>query len=156
MGEVVRSLVADRMRTSWLCRGCGWKNELAKRKCANPDCSRSRPAKRVPQHAKALRDHDYEHYRELNAIVHGPAMPPDWSSDDCGCCGRSAKGTRRLDRDHGHDRSEITYGRPRGLACPGDWGCNKLMSRLTLAKAREIVAYLERIEDHYRAAEEAA
>lgn len=60
-----------------------------------------------------------------------------------------------MDRDHGHDKTEVTYGKPRGLACPGDWGCNKLMSRLTLEKARQIVAYLERAEAHYQAADAA-
>lgn len=68
---------------------------------------------------------------------------------ECGVCGREPHDLRNMDRDHGHDRTESSYGKPRGLACPGDWGCNKLMSRLTLAKARQIVAYLERVEAFY-------
>lgn len=139
-------------RRYWSCPGCGSRLERIKQKCP---CGRARPKARVPVHAKTLRDDSYELYRDLNEEVHGPAMPPEWQPDDCGCCGVHPKGTRHMDRDHGHDRSESSYGRPRGLACPGDWGCNKLMSRLTLQKAREIVAYLERVEAFY-ALEEAA
>lgn len=100
----------------------------------------------MPVHARTLRDDDYRAYRELNALIHGPAFGGDWQPDDCGVCGAHPKGTRHMDRDHGHDRSEASFGRPRGLACPGDWGCNKVMARLTLERARMIVAYLERVE----------
>jgi hypothetical protein len=54
-----------------------------------------------------------------------------------------------MDRDHDH-----LTGLPRGLACPGNQGCNALMpSQLTLERARLIVGYLERVEA-YRAREE--
>jgi hypothetical protein len=125
------------------------RNERIKQKCANVNCRRARPKPRTAPHARTLRDDSYQTYEALNGLVHGPAMPPEWQPSDCGCCGAAPKGVRHMDRDHGHDRSETSYGRPRGLACPGDWGCNKLMSRLTLAKAQEIVAYLQRVEDHY-------
>ena len=52
--------------------------------------------------------------------------------------------------------SELTIhdhltGLPRGLACPGNQGCNALMpSQLTLERARLIVSYLERVENYYR------
>lgn len=131
-------------RKTWLCR-CGHKNEGAKRKCAG--CSRAKPKKRVPVHARTLRDDSFETYRDLNAIIHGPAMPEDWNPEDCGCCGKKPKDARNMDREHGHDPSEHSYGKPRGLACPGDWGCNKLMSKLSLVKARQIVAFLERAEE---------
>lgn len=133
-------------RKYWLCCGTRWPR--TKRLC--PSCGRSRPKARVPAHAKTLQNDDYNVYRDLNAEIHGLAFGPEWDPEDCGCCGRSPKGTRHMDRDHGHDRTELSYGRPRGLACPGDWGCNKLMSRLTLERARQIVAYLERVDGFYR------
>lgn len=141
----------SRTKRYWLCQGCGTRNERRKIKCANPDCNRRRPKKRVPKHARTLRDDSYEVYREINATIHAAAFGPEWDPDCCGVCGGAPKGTRHLDRDHGHDRSELSYGKPRGLACPGDWGCNKLAARLTARKAREIADYLERVEAHYRA-----
>jgi hypothetical protein len=115
------------------------------------NCRRARPKRRVPVHARTLRDDGYEVYREINAAIHGQAFDGDWGPDDCGVCGTAPKSTRHMDREHGHDRSEPTYGKPRGLACPGDWGCNALMSRLTLRQARLTVAYLERCEAFYGA-----
>jgi hypothetical protein len=137
----------------WTCpKGCGARWERTLVKCRTEGCAGRRPKKRVPVHARTLRDDDYPVYRDLNALIHGPAFGGEWQPDDCGVCGAHPKGTRNMDRDHGHDRSESSFGRPRGLACPGDWGCNKLMSRLTLVRAREIVSYLERVDDHYEAA----
>lgn len=130
----------------WTCPSCATRHPRTKQKCS---CGRSRPKRRVPVHARTLRDDDYPTFRAFNAEVHAAAFDGDWTPDNCGCCGVAPKGTRHMDREHGHDRSELSYGRPRGLACPGDWGCNRLMSRLTLAKARQIVAYLERVEAHY-------
>lgn len=132
----------------WSCPGCGTRNERIKQKC--PTCRRSRPKRRVPIHERTLRDDSYAVYREINQAIHGHAFGGEWQPDDCGVCGKPPK-VVRLDREHGHDRSEPTYGKPRGLACPGDWGCNALMARLTLRKAREIVAYLERCEAFYGA-----
>ena len=88
---------------------------------------------------RTLRDDGYAVYEALNEQIHGSAMPPEWQSSDCGVCGTHPKGTRHMDRDHGHDKSEITYGKPRGLLCPGDWGCNVLMSRISLVRARALV-----------------
>lgn len=129
----------------WSC-SCGQRWPRLKQRCT---CGRSRPKKRVPVHARTLRDDSYAVYRALNEQIHGQAFDGDWQPDNCGCCGAAPKGERHMDREHGHDRSEVTFGKPRGLACPGDWGCNALMARLTLAKAREIVAYLERCEAFY-------
>lgn len=124
------------------------RNERIKQKC--PACRRARPKKRVPVHARTLRDDNYTVYREVNAAIHGGAFGGEWQPDDCGVCGAAPKSAaRNMDREHGHDRSEPTFGKPRGLACPGDWGCNALMARLTLRKAREIVGYLERCEAFY-------
>lgn len=126
------------------CPKCGMRNdrEGGRRKCANLACRAVLPKRRVPQHATTLRDHDFDHYRQINMEIHG-------RDRECGVCGREPHDLRNMDRDHGHDRTESSYGKPRGLACPGDWGCNKLMSRLTLARARQIVAYLERVEAFY-------
>jgi hypothetical protein len=83
-----------------------------------------------------LRDDPYEVFERVNREIHG-AEP-----DHCGVCGKPPSTARHMDRDHDH----IT-GLPRGLACPGNTGCNALMPRqLTLERARLIVAYLERVE----------
>jgi hypothetical protein len=90
-----------------------------------------------------LRDTPFPQFAALSVEIHGGEYGA------CGCCRRAPKDERNMDRDHGHDRSEITFGKARGLACPGDYGCNRLMARLTLEKARQIVGYLERVENHY-------
>jgi ribosomal protein L37E len=152
----------------WLCK-CGQRNERVKQRC--PTCGNPRPKPRVATHAKALRDIPYETYRDLNGLVHGPAMPGDWNPDDCGVCGKPRSQEYRHDRDHGHLRGSLTYGKPRGLACGGNQGCNILMVPwVTTAAARgianakwaagepdaerwELIArYLFRIEAHYQAA----
>jgi hypothetical protein len=62
-------------------------------------------------------------------------------------CGKPRSQERHHDRDHDH-----TTGLPRGLACPGNQGCNALMPRwLTAARARAIADYLERVEAYYAA-----
>lgn len=137
------------MRRYWTCSRCHNRNPRTNLKCLTEGCAGRRPKARVPVHARTLRDDDFPVYRELNDLIHGPAFGGEWQADNCGVCGSSPKGLRNMDRDHGHDRSESSYGKPRGLACPGDWGCNKVMSRLTLRRAREIVAYLERVEAYY-------
>lgn len=113
------------------------------------DCRRKRPKAHVPPHARTLRDDPYETFRAINEQIHGHAFGPEWQPDNCGVCGAPPKGERHMDREHGHDRSESSYGKPRGLACPGDWGCNKLMSRLNLERARAILEYLERVDEFY-------
>lgn len=110
-----------------------------------PSCNRSRPKKRRQPHMKAL-DNSYEAFRAFNAEVHGPAFGPEWQPDDCGCCGKKPREHRRHDRDHGHRKAENSYGKMRGLLCPGDSGCNMLMKGLTAVRAREIADYMERAE----------
>ena len=125
----------------WSCT-CGERWPRLKQKCT---CGRARPKKRVPIHARTLRDDSYPTYVKVNADIHGAAMPGEWSPEDCGVCGKPASTARHNDRDHDH-----STGRPRGLACPGNTGCNALMPRqLTLARARLIVDYLERCEAFY-------
>ena len=123
------------MAKTWLCP-CGTRNERVKQRCTNEDCRRARPKRRVPAHARTLRDDSYEVYERVNRELHG-AEP-----DCCGVCGKPPSTARLMDRDHDH-----LTGLPRGLACPGNQGCNALMPRqLTLERARLIVAYLERVE----------
>lgn len=124
----------------WTCP-CGARNERIKQKCAS-GCGRSRPKRRVPAHARTLRDDPYSVYEQVNAELHGPAHDGEWTPDCCGVCGKPPSTARHMDRDHDH----IT-GKPRGLACPGNTGCNALMPKqLDLARARLIVAYLERVQ----------
>jgi hypothetical protein len=123
----------------WTCP-CGTRNERIKQRCANLECRRARPKRRVPKHAQTLRDDSYSHYENVNAELHGPAFGGEWTPDCCGVCGKPPSTARHMDRDHDHET-----GLPRGLACPGNQGCNALMPRqLTLERARLIVAYLER------------
>ncbi len=128
------------MARYWTCP-CGTRNDRIKQKCANVDCRRSRPKARVPKHARTLRDDPYRVYRDVNEQIHGHAFGGDWQPDDCGVCGKHSSITRHNDRDHDHET-----GLPRGLACPGNQGCNALMPRqLTLERAELIVAYLRRV-----------
>ena len=129
----------------WTCPRCAMRNERIKQRCANLTCRAPRPKKRVPVHARTLRDDPYAVYRDVNAQIHGAAFDGDWTPDDCGVCGKHSTLARHNDRDHDH-----VSGLPRGLACPGNQGCNALMPRqLTLPRARLIVAYLERVEGFY-------
>ena len=121
----------------WLCPGCATRHPRIRQKC---ECGRSRPKRRVPVHARTLRDDPYHVYEQVNEELHATAHGPEWDTDCCGVCGKPPVTDRPMDRDHDH----IT-GKPRGLACPGNQGCNALMPRqLDLARARLIVAYLER------------
>ena len=129
----------------WSCP-CGTRNERRKQRCANEDCRRKRPKRRVPAHARTLRDDPYPVFRAVNADIHGGAFGGEWGADCCGVCGKPPTTERHMDRDHDH-----RTGNPRGLACPGNQGCNALMPRqLTLERARLIVAYLERVEAYYQ------
>jgi hypothetical protein len=126
---------------TWLCP-CGTRNQRVKQKCAGEGCNRRRPKRRVPVHARTLRDDSYLEYVAVNARLHASGFDGDWHPDHCGVCGKPPSTERHMDRDHDH-----TTGLPRGLACPGNSGCNALMPRqLTLERARLIVAYLERVE----------
>lgn len=105
----------------------------------------------MPVHARTLRDDPYPTYERINGEIHAAAFDGEWTPDSCGVCGKPPSTARHNDRDHDH-----TTGNPRGLACPGNQGCNALMPRqLTLERARLIVAYLERVEAFYAARPEA-
>jgi hypothetical protein len=126
----------------WTCP-CGTRNERIKQRCVA--CRRARPKKRVPAHARTLRDDPYTVYEQVNAQIHGPAFQGEWTPDSCGVCGKPPVTARHNDRDHDH-----LTGKPRGLACPGNRGCNALMpSWLTAERAELLAAYLRRVEAFY-------
>lgn len=128
-------MTATARRRYWSCP-CGTRNERVKQRCTN--CRRARPKRRVPKHAVTLRDDSYEAYEAFSRIVHGG------EDDSCRVCGRPRHESRNHHRDHDH-----VTGKPRGVVC---FQCNKLMPRLlTLARARQVVAYLERAEAFYGA-----
>lgn len=168
MGPYSRQVALLHMSRTWLCP-CGTKNERIKRKCVNPTCSRSRPKPRVPKHAQTLRDQPYAVFELINGEVHGPAHGGEWDASCCGVCGRPPSQDRHNDRDHGHLRGSLTYGKPRGLACGGNHGCNVLMLPWVTAETARgiadaktqvgepdaplwvlIAGYLERIDEWYR------
>ena len=130
-------------RRYWTCpKGCGGRWERTLVKCRTEGCTGRRPKKRVVAHARTLRDDPYTVYRDVNERLHAQAFGGEWTPDCCGVCGKPPTTARHMDRDHDH-----VTGLPRGLACPGNNGCNALMpSQLTLGRARLIVAYLERVE----------
>lgn len=119
------------------CPKCSHRSDRAggRRKCQG--CGAPLPKRRVPTHARVLRDTTYARFVELNEQVHG-------QGDSCGVCGRAPSESRRHDRDHDH-----RTGQARGLACVR---CNReLLRSSTLDEARAVVAYLERVEAFYAA-----
>ena len=140
---------------SWTCPVCHRKNEArtSSRTCAF-GCGATKPPPRV---TKAKPAEGYAVFDRVNADIHGVA------DGSCGVCGKPPGEHRKNDRDHDH-----RTGLPRGLACPGNSGCNVLMAKwVTAATARGIAkakrlagepdaerweliaAYLERVEAHY-------
>lgn len=127
------------MPSYWSCPGCGTRNERVKQRCGNEDCHRKRPKRRVPRHARTLRDDPYELYVQVAEQIHGV------TDEACCVCGKPRSQERRHDRDHDH-----RTGQPRGLACAGNTGCNALMpSWLTRERAQAIADYLGRVEAFY-------
>ena len=126
----------------WTCPKCAARWERSLTKCRTEGCTGRKRRSRVPKHAETLRDDSYPVYEQINLELHGPAFNGEWTPDCCGVCGKPPSSERHMDRDHDH-----VTGRPRGLACPGNQGCNALMPRqLTVERARLILAYLERSE----------
>lgn len=132
------------LKRYWLCRKCGNRWERTKRKCT---CGGNRPAARVPAHARTLRDDNYERYCRAAQQIHGV------TDESCCVCGKPRSQDRRHDRDHGHLKGDLSYGKPRGLACVS---CNRLMPReLDEERARLVYLYLQRVRKFYEL-EEAA
>jgi hypothetical protein len=121
-------------------------------------CDGKRRKKRRARHAEVLRGDTYPLFVQANEQIHGV------TDESCGVCGKPRSQERRHDRDHDH-----RTGNPRGLACPGNTGCNVLMlpwisaaTALGIAQAKAaagesdatrwflIAAYLKRVEDFYR------
>lgn len=141
MGGVSGFTVSDAggllARRYWLCCGTRWPR--TRRIC--PACGRSRPKARVPKHAETLRDDSYETYCEAAAAIHGV------TDESCCVCGKPRSQERRHDRDHGHLKGDLAYGKPRGLACVL---CNRLMPReLDEERARLVYLYLRRVRKFY-------
>src|ERR1051326_2754812 len=96
--------------------GCGHRNDRAggRRKCAS--CGTALPKRRTRKHREVLRGDTYPLFvtaaREIRGVT----------DESCCVCGKPRSQERRHDRDHDH-----RTGKARGLACPGNTGCNVLM-----------------------------
>lgn len=144
---------------TWLCGKCGHTNEVrtSSRKCAGCGELTKRKTRR-PKHSEVLRGDTYPLFVQAAREIHGV------TDESCCVCGKPRSQGRRHDRDHDH-----RTGKPRGLACPGNSGCNMLMLPwVTAATAwgiykakaqagepdaerwRLIAWYLERVEAWYR------
>ena len=130
------------MKRYWLCPGCGTRNERVKQKCSGEGCKRSRPAARAPKHAEAIRGDNYASvYVPFAAEVHGV------TDESCCLCGKPKPERARHHRDHGHNKGELSFGKPRGILC---WRCNSLLPRQVTADwLEQALAYLRRVEAHY-------
>lgn len=138
-------LVARKTKPYWLCR-CGHRNDRRVQKCRGDGCNRSKPKRRVPDHEKTLRDDDYQAYVEAARRIHMVA------DESCCVCGKPRSQERRHDRDHGHLKGDLSYGKPRGLACVS---CNRLMPReLDEDRAHLIFLYLRRVRKFYELRQE--
>lgn len=118
---------------TWLCR-CGHRNEKPHRKCRG--CGKAKPKRRVPKHARVLRDTTYEDAALISRDLHGGEL------GDCGVCGRP-RGETNHHRDHDHYTGEL-----RGLAC---WKCNhQLLRHHTEETLVACLAYVRRAKDAAR------
>jgi len=145
LGSLFRTLVgtavvARKLNPYWLCR-CGHRNDRRVQKCRGEGCNRSKPKRRVPEHEKTLRDDTYTNvYLPFAATVHGV------TDESCNICGRP-RGVGRHHRDHGHNRDELSFGKPRGILC---FKCNSLLPReATEEWLHQAYLYLRRVRKFY-------
>lgn len=146
-----------RKRPYWTCRRCGYRNLREHVNCRGELCDAKRPKKPRRAHAEVLRGDTYPLFVQAAEQIHGV------TDESCCVCGKPRSQERRHDRDHDH-----RTGKPRGLACPGNTGCNVLMLpwisasvavAIYRAKAAAlepdmmrwmlIAEYLQRVEDFY-------
>lgn len=125
-------------------------------KCATVECGLPLRKRPVQRH-KAILAQGYAPFVQAAVEIHGV------TDESCCVCGKPRSQERHHDRDHDH-----VTGEARGLACPGDTGCNVLMPKwMTAATARGIAdakrtagepdagrwemiaAYLARVESFY-------
>lgn len=145
-------------RPYWTCRRCGYRNLREHVNCRGSDCDARRPKKPTRAHRRILQGDTYPLFNQANADIHGV------TDESCGVCGKPRTLERKNDRDHDH-----LTGNPRGLACPGNSGCNIMMlpwidspTAYAIARAKYgtdegrrwklIGDYLARVEAHYGAA----
>jgi len=127
--------VGEDMPSTWKCK-CGIRHARVRQKC--PWCQMPRPPKRVQKHARILVGDTYPQFVQAARDIHGV------TDESCCVCGKPRSQERRHDRDHDHKT-----GLPRGLACPGNQGCNALMPHwLTAERARLVYEYLRRVEEY--------
>lgn len=141
---------ADVAKT-WRCK-CGARHPRIRQVC---ECGGRRPAKRV---SKAKPAESYADFVRVNQEIHGVM------DESCGACGKPRTLERKCDRDHDH-----VTGRPRGLLCGGNQGCNVLLAKwvtpavawaifeakhaagdLDASRWGLLAAYLERVDRFYR------
>jgi hypothetical protein len=146
----------------WTCPHCKWKqpHRTSSRTCAK--CGETtKPKRRVRKVDVTLRDDSYQAYVRVAAEIHGII------DESCCACGKPRTLERRCDRDHDH-----TTGKPRGLLCGGNQGCNVLLAKWVTPAVAEAIAetkhragesdaerwsmlasYLRRVESHYAGTE---
>jgi hypothetical protein len=156
--------VRTKKRPYWQCRRCSFRNLREHVNCrgtlpTGEPCPSQRPKKPVRAHRRILQGKTYPLFVQAAREIHGV-------TDESCCnlaCGRQPSPERKMDRDHDH-----VTGKPRGLLCGGDTGCNVLLVRwITAPVARAIAtakagrgeldavrwdglaSYLERVEAFY-------
>lgn len=143
----------------WTCpKSCGGRWERRYIKCRTPGCDGRRRKTHRPAHEEVLRGDTYPLFVQAARDIHGV------TDESCCACRKPRTQERHHDRDHDH-----RTGKPRGLLCPGNRGCNVLLVPwITAATAKGIATaklaagepdalrwallagYLERVEDYYR------
>lgn len=113
----------------WACPRCGHFNEPAHRNCRGEGCEGKRRKKRRPRNSEVLRGDTYSLFMQAAEQIHGV------TDESCCVCGKPRSQERRHDRDHDH-----RTGKPRGLACPGNTGCNMLMLPWVTASVARAIA----------------
>jgi hypothetical protein len=125
--------LARKTHPYWTCRRCGFRNLRANVKCRGEGCVGRRPKRPQFKHAAVLVGDTYPLFVQAARELHGV------TDESCCACGKPRSQTRRHDRDHDHNT-----GKPRGLLCPGNTGCNILIPRWMDAKVARAIAETKR------------